>query len=431
VLTERLLPSRLVTLAAFIVVAMALQGPVQAVRAADGPNAELIRKGAALFRTAGGVGCAACHGPYAEGDLGIGPYNRGVGEFAIRSALQSVEPMAFLKEEMTDANVKAIAAYYKWLGSLQLTKTLVKRGRFIPAEFSIYPGTAVQLVLNNSSTQPHTFASENMRVRGVKIAGRTSADVVWTAPTTEGVFTLGCTDCDLKEEKLTIKVTKAAKPFIRVRIPAQKVASVPQKPEAAPAATARVATAPRDESMIRRGREVFLTAGGVGCVACHGPYAEGDVGIGPYNRGFKEKAIRAALGRVAEMKFLHDELTDTEIRQVAAYYESLGEEMLVKTRVVRGHFIPSKIRIRPGTKVQLVVNNRDPDTRRFTASSMTIDDFVVPGRSDFDVVWSAPDKEGEYIMSCINCTLKGQHLVVEVTSQAPVFTPPEPRKIQR
>ncbi len=178
----------------------------------------LIDKGREVFLTAGGVGCMACHGPYAEGDTGIGPYNRGVGEPTIRAALASVEAMKLLREELSDEQVKQVAAYYEWLGQLKLVKTLVKRGHFLPDHVQLYPETRIQLVLSNTSSMPHRFVSENMGISGITAEGRQAADIVWEAPKKEGIFTLTCADCELKDQMLTIEVTEKAPKFIPVKV---------------------------------------------------------------------------------------------------------------------------------------------------------------------------------------------------------------------
>lgn len=378
------------------------------VLADESMDMDAVRKGREAFLTAGGVGCAACHGRYAEGDVGIGPYNRGVNETAIRTAMRSVPPMFFLQREMTDEKIRQIATYYRWLGELQLVKSLSKRGRFIPDTVAVYPGTPVQLAVKNASSKPHTFGSESMEIKPFRIKGRDFGDVVWLAPVKEGVFEFSCTDCRIKG-KLTVMVSKSAK---RHRSPSGGSVQVALKP-----------ATKLQESLVVKGREVFLTAGGVGCVACHGRYAEGDIGIGSYNRGRNETAIRSALDRVKEMKFLADEMTDSEIKQVAAYYESLGAQLLVKTRVVRGLFVPDRVSVHPGTRVQLVVGNRDPAARRFSSSANGIEAFSVPGRSEVDFVWLAPKQEGFYDLRCKDCKLKGQKLVIEVTQAAPKFLP--------
>ena len=182
--------------------------------AADAKDNILVKEGERIFRTVGGVGCASCHGPYAEGDIGIGPNNRGFGEAKIRAALQSVKQMAFLQEPMTEPNIKAVAAYFNFIGNLQLLKTLVRRSQFIPDRLEVHPGTRIQLVIKNGNSQPRAFSSDNMGIGDLTIAGRENGDIVWKAPDTEGEFEVRCKDCGQGGEKLLVVVSKSAKAFI-------------------------------------------------------------------------------------------------------------------------------------------------------------------------------------------------------------------------
>lgn len=175
---------------------------------------EMVEKGHNIYLTAGGIGCSTCHGDYAEGDVGIGPYNRGLTEYHVTTALSGIEDMEFLQDELDAEQIKQVAAYLGWLGDLQLIKVLVKRGRYMPDEASVYPGTEVQLVIQNAASTERTFFTENMGFDNMLIAGREDGVVIWTAPETEGEFTVGCIDCKVKGQFLTIKVSKAAKPHI-------------------------------------------------------------------------------------------------------------------------------------------------------------------------------------------------------------------------
>lgn len=74
------------------------------------------------------------------------------------------------------------------------------------------------------------------------------------------------------------------------------------------------------QDLIARGEEIFQkTAGGVGCAACHGPEAKGELEIGPYIRGKPRETIADALKTVDEMEFL--DLSEEEIDAVVAYLE--------------------------------------------------------------------------------------------------------------
>ena len=70
-----------------------------------------------------------------------------------------------------------------------------------------------------------------------------------------------------------------------------------------------------------------------------------------------------------------------------------------------------------------MVNNRDPQTRRISARSLDLPDLSALGRSDVDLVWTAPIREGTFVLTCADCALKGPKLTIEVTNRAPKFVP--------
>lgn len=172
-----------------------------------------ITQGANVFDTVAGVGCKTCHGEYAEGDVGVGPYIRGATEGTIRAAIDATGEMIVIKNIITEDQIKAVAAYVGNLGSMQAVRTLAKRGRFLPGEISIRPGTEVQLIIQNASIQPHTFKSDNMDIDDLMIASRSSGSLEWRAPETEGEFSLYCIDCKLKDQFFTVRVIVSAEEF--------------------------------------------------------------------------------------------------------------------------------------------------------------------------------------------------------------------------
>jgi mono/diheme cytochrome c family protein len=180
--------------------------------AAEPFDMAMVEQGRQIFETIAGVGCKACHGPFAEGK--VGPSNRGVNEATIREALAKIGPMQFLREQLPEEDIKRVAAYTEWMGRHMLVKSLLKRGRFIPDTISVYPGTPVQLVIENTGSEPTTLAANGISVAVPTIAPRDSASIVWTAPEAEGKSTIACSDCKIKEGSLTIEVTKTAKPYI-------------------------------------------------------------------------------------------------------------------------------------------------------------------------------------------------------------------------
>jgi mono/diheme cytochrome c family protein len=185
---------------------------------------ELLAEGARVFSEVAGVGCKTCHGEYAEGDLGVGPYIRGATEGTVRAAIDAIPEMIVVKSAITEEEISAISAYVSYLGSMQVARTLAKRGRFIPEEISIRPGTDVQLVIQNSGFQAYTFKSDNMGIGNVTIAARSSGSVEWHTPDSEGEYSLYCTDCKLKDQFYTVHVDSNADEF-RAITPAAKIAA--------------------------------------------------------------------------------------------------------------------------------------------------------------------------------------------------------------
>lgn len=178
-----------------------------------GADADLLKKGETVFNTVAGIGCKGCHGDFAEGDLGVGPFIRGASDGSVRAAIEGIGAMVAVKASIKEDEIAAVSAYVNSLGSMQVVRTMAKRGRFLPAELSVHPGTSVQVVVQNASIKPHTFKSDNMGTEEVAVAARKAGAVTWQAPQEEGTYTLYCTDCKLKDQYFTINVSKAAKPF--------------------------------------------------------------------------------------------------------------------------------------------------------------------------------------------------------------------------
>ncbi|MDH5311952.1 MAG: cupredoxin domain-containing protein, partial [Gammaproteobacteria bacterium] len=144
----------------------------------------------------------------------VGPFIRGASEGSIRAAIDATNEMLVVKQSITDSEVSAVAAYLRYLGTMQVVRTLAKRGRFLPDQASVRPGTRIQLVVQNAGLDTHTFRSDNMGMADVVIPGRSAASREWLAPGEEGEFSLYCIDCKLDKQSLTLRVDKAAQEFV-------------------------------------------------------------------------------------------------------------------------------------------------------------------------------------------------------------------------
>ncbi len=191
---------------------------------ATGSHADqsLIETGGKVFREAAGIGCVGCHGEYGEGDLGVGPFLRGATEGMVRAAIEGTGEMIAVKAVIKEEEIAAVAAYVNYLGTTQVARTMVKRGRFLPDSFGIRPGTNVQLIIKNAGFSEQSFSSDNLNIGDLKIAARSTNSFIWQAPQEEGEYSVYCTDCKLKNQFFTIRVDATAKQF-RAVVPASTV----------------------------------------------------------------------------------------------------------------------------------------------------------------------------------------------------------------
>ena len=177
------------------------------------PDIKLIEKGDRIAHTVAGIGCVGCHGRYGEGDVGVGPYIRGVSASKVRAAIDAVSPMQIVKAQLTPDDIDAVARYWGWMGQHQVVKTLLKRDRFIPDAVDVYPGTSLQLVISNSGQAARKLSGPGPGVADFTVPGREFHDFIWRAPESEGVFALRCADCALPDQSLTIRVSRSARPY--------------------------------------------------------------------------------------------------------------------------------------------------------------------------------------------------------------------------
>ncbi|MBI2854700.1 MAG: cytochrome c [Chloroflexi bacterium] len=78
-------------------------------------NTDTLAAGKLIFeKTAGGVGCASCHGLDGKGGKSGAPDIRGASEAKVRTAVTGgVLAMSFIK--LGDSDITAVAAYLKYL----------------------------------------------------------------------------------------------------------------------------------------------------------------------------------------------------------------------------------------------------------------------------------------------------------------------------
>lgn len=156
---------------------------------------ELVAIGREVFEvTAGGVGCASCHGHFALGDIGIGPDLRGSDEERIRGGLEAVEVMEFLVTQLTDADIKALAEFLGYLGTLSPASFVRTGGVFEPTELRLPTAAQAQLIIQNKDRTACTFELAESGLEAKEIARRSAADWIWTTPETPVTYTGACAE---------------------------------------------------------------------------------------------------------------------------------------------------------------------------------------------------------------------------------------------
>lgn len=166
---------------------------------------ESLARGEKIFNEIAGLGCKGCHGEFAEGDLGVGPYIRGATEGTIRAAIEGIDTMIVVKSTIDEQGIKDISEYIASLGETQIVRTLAKKGRFLPNEVTVAPGSKLQIAVQNASFQPRAFASDEFLDEGMEISARTTGVLNWTSPG-EGEYKIWCTNCDLENQFFTVRV---------------------------------------------------------------------------------------------------------------------------------------------------------------------------------------------------------------------------------
>lgn len=180
------------------------------------PDMKLIEKGDRISHTVAGIGCIGCHGRYGEGDIGVGPYIRGVGLSKVQAAVAAVSPMQIVKAQLSPEDIEAVARYWSWMGQHQVVKALIKRDRFIPDVVEVYPGTSLQVVINNSGQGARKLSGPDGSSAEFTVASREFHDFIWRAPEQEGSYAFRCVDCSLPDQSLIVKVSRSAR---RYRVP--------------------------------------------------------------------------------------------------------------------------------------------------------------------------------------------------------------------
>jgi hypothetical protein len=184
------LPNRLVALIAALATTLLIVVGASVTGLAQDFDMEVVERGRVVYDvSAGGVGCAMCHAPFALGD--IGPDIRGMSARDIGDALGSIPDMSFIS--LSDADLADLATYLGWLGAHQPVKIRMASGAFRNPEVALKTGVPVQLIFQNGDAAEYALTSE-LWEDAVAVPSRGDAAVVLT-PAAAGSFAVACEGC--------------------------------------------------------------------------------------------------------------------------------------------------------------------------------------------------------------------------------------------
>lgn len=164
---------------------------------------ERLSEGQRVYLEIGSTGCSACHGKFAQGDLGIGPAIRGVDAVRIQNALEAAREMSFLLPIMTQEDVDNVAYYLTYLDTLHPVKATLRGEAFAPEEVTVPPDTDVQVVVENGNRTECSLQVEGRTDEPLLIEGRDIGAVVFRSPA-EGAFNAFCSE--IPDVVFTIRV---------------------------------------------------------------------------------------------------------------------------------------------------------------------------------------------------------------------------------
>jgi cytochrome c553 len=109
-----------------------------------------FKAGEHLFRTAGGYGCSACHGLFANGAGNVGGNIRGKTLEDINHSLATEPTMMLLANALSNGDKENLALYLQTLGKIHLVEWTIE-DKPLNFNVSIEPDKPTQLVLFNKT----------------------------------------------------------------------------------------------------------------------------------------------------------------------------------------------------------------------------------------------------------------------------------------
>jgi cytochrome c553 len=127
-------------------------------------------RGKDLYSTAGGYGCAVCHGPVGDGAGQAGGYIRGATLEQLQQSLENNAPMKPLASLFSEGDLKALSSYLGGLAETPLVNLIYSddgwSGNFEPWQ----PGQVIDMVVYNATFESVVIDLNNLEIGSIELA---------------------------------------------------------------------------------------------------------------------------------------------------------------------------------------------------------------------------------------------------------------------
>ncbi|MDO7674972.1 MAG: hypothetical protein MUQ43_11145 [Reinekea forsetii] len=146
---------------------------------------------------------------------------------------------------------------------------------------------------------------------------------------------------------------------------------------------------PEDDpaAALAAGQELYLSAGGYGCLVCHGQVAHGAGQVGGMIRGATLAQFQTSLEQVPVMALLAPSLSMTDRLNIVEYLNYLGDLPLVSLTYRDGHWQAQTQVLQVGQWAQLVLYNDSFETQSLDLAALGLATLAVPPLATLDRLW--------------------------------------------
>jgi hypothetical protein len=152
--------------------------------------------------------------------------------------------------------------------------------------------------------------------------------------------------------------------------------------------------------------QIYNTAGGYGCSACHGKYAHGGGFAGGNIRGATREQLDNALETESTMLLLAEVLDENKRNALVDYLATLSEMQLLEWRI--GESATTVANVKAGQRIQLVLFNSTFETLSLDLSAInSLKNYQIEAYDTKAITWIP--KVGRYSFSSEN-----EHFIIDI-----------------